>query len=37
MSPSEYYDKKPGERKILRAFIHYEIEERKRENPQGGR
>lgn len=34
MSPSEYYDKKSGEKKILQAFIHFEIDERNRANSQ---
>ncbi|AFM40336.1 hypothetical protein Desaci_1310 [Desulfosporosinus acidiphilus SJ4] len=32
MSPKEFYDKKPGEKKILRAFLFYELAERNREN-----
>jgi len=32
MGPKEYFDKKPGEKKILRAFINMKMEEkRKRE------
>ncbi|KLU64015.1 hypothetical protein DEAC_c40090 [Desulfosporosinus acididurans] len=36
MSPKEYYDKKPGEKKILRAFMLHEIEERDRESSPNG-
>jgi len=37
MSPQEFYTKKPGEKKILRAFISFELSERRRENSQDGR
>jgi len=36
MSPKEFYDKGPGEKKILQAFIYYEIKERNEENSQDG-
>jgi len=36
MSPKEFYDRKPGEKKILRAFILHEIKERTEENSQDG-
>jgi len=36
MTPQEYYNKKPGEKKILRAFIAIEINERHRANSQDG-
>jgi hypothetical protein len=28
MRPSTVYNMKPGEREVIRAFIHYELEER---------
>ncbi len=31
MRPSTVYDMKPGEREVIRAFVHYELEEKKRE------
>lgn len=31
MRPSTVYNMKPGEREVIRAFIHYELEEKKRE------
>jgi len=31
MSPKEYFDKKPGEKKILQAFIHMKMKEKKKE------
>lgn len=31
MKPSEFYEMGYGERQVLRAFLHYEIEQRNRE------
>jgi len=31
MRPSTVYNMKPGEREVIRAFIHYELEEKKKE------
>ncbi len=31
MRPSTVYDMKPGEKEVIRAFISYELEEKKRE------
>ena len=36
--PSRYMETGSGERQVLRAFLHYEVEERNRavEGPEGG-
>ena len=31
ISPSTYYNMEPGEQIVIRAFMHYELEERQKE------
>ena len=31
MMPADYFNKRPGEKKVIAAFMHHEIEERNKE------